>query len=370
MATVKVRYLTQRNKKNGQTRYFWQPSKALANKGWKLTRLSDDKAEAMSQAEQINAQVDEWRAGELAAPTTARPGTVEDLIEKYKNSSAFTQLAAKTRKDYTYYLDKISVLMGDQLAISISAKIIQDIYETLHGQRPAQAAYLVRVIRILFNYAERRSIIPKGSNPATKPNLRYKAEKGRLWTPRMIAALVDTADRNGFYAIGTAVYLNEWLGQRRGDVIRLRIDAYRDGKIFVKQSKTSAEVYLPVDDVPHLKQRLHDQLKKNKARATPGTTIIQREDGTPFTDDHFTKMFRRLCKLAECECPEIKGMKFMDLRQTAVSRLTESGSTIQEIAAVTGHSFKACEAIVDRYNIRTTKAAENAFTKRREAEGK
>jgi len=50
--------------------------------------------------------------------------------------------------------------------------------------------------------------------------------------------------------------------------------------------------------------------------------------------------------------------------------LSEAGVKIQQIAAVTGHSFKSCQSIIDRYNIRTTRMAEQAFTQRLQIENR
>lgn len=368
MAILKIRYLTARPNKGGKTRYYWQPDKTLAQAGWKMRRLSDVLTEAMVQAQEINQSLDQWRINAAEGPVNNRPGTIDALIEKYKQSRKYKEKADKTRKDYNYYLDRISEWAGDTPAAAINAKMVQDLYEINRGKSARKASYLIQVLRLLFSYAERESIIPIGTNPARRPGLDYKAGKGIVWTSESVQHFVQTADRLGFYSIGTAVMLNEWLGQRRGDLLKMSMNAYRDGSLFIRQSKTNAEVILPVDMVPALKARIEEQIRQNKKtdskRKIAGTALIQQRGGRPYTDEGFTSIFDRIRAEAAKDMPALKTLVFKDLRHTAVTRLAESGAEIPMIAAVTGHTFRSCQDIVDRYNVRTSRMAQEAFRRR------
>ena len=54
-------------------------------------------------------------------------------------------------------------------------------------------------------------------------------------------------------------------------------------------------------------------------------------------------------------------LHFHDLRGTTVTLLSESGSTPQQIAAITGHSLKTVHRILERYLARTSGLAEQAI---------
>jgi len=196
-----------------------------------------------------------------------------------------------------------------------------------------------------------------------------KAEKKSIWEPEDIRTFVNTADAMGYYSMGTAVLLNEWMGQRAGDIITMTMGAYRDGNIYITQSKTGAQVALPIDIVATLKARIESQIKENKARTISGTHLIQQHTGQPFKSDWFSHLFGKIRKKAledmdEKRTQHFKKLIFQSLRHTAVTRLAEAGCEIPEIASITGHSFTACQDIVDRYNVRTKKMARNAFIKR------
>lgn len=59
----------------------------------------------------------------------------------------------------------------------------------------------------------------------------------------------------------------------------------------------------------------------------------------------------------------ITDLTFHDLRGTAVTRLAEAECSNAEIAAITGHSLRDVDAILDKYLARTEKIAIAAITK-------
>lgn len=68
---------------------------------------------------------------------------------------------------------------------------------------------------------------------------------------------------------------------------------------------------------------------------------------------------RRAVALAKAE-----GVTFNDLRGTAVTRLALAGCSTPEIAAITGHSLRSVETILDRrYLHRDQGLAESAIAK-------
>lgn len=65
-----------------------------------------------------------------------------------------------------------------------------------------------------------------------------------------------------------------------------------------------------------------------------------------------------------CERAGISGLTFHDLRGTAVVRLAIAGASVPQIAAVTGHSLKDVEAILDAHYLgRDIQLAEAAVLK-------
>jgi integrase len=369
MAKIRIRYFTTRPGKNGTERYFWQPRTELIKAGWKIQRLSNNKTTALQEAERLNADLDKWRDGLRESPTNAKQGSIEALIQSFKNSHRWKDLAPKTQESYQYCLKIIMRWAGDAPARALTRKIVHNFYRSMYEKTPAKAAAVLRVLRLLLQYAVDEDILH--DNPATKQRIKNTAKKGILWTPAAIKAFATTADNMGQHGHASAVILNEWLGQRMGDILNMSLASYQDGNIKLRQNKTGATVTLPVDIIPKIADRISWQINHNKNLPVVPTVLIAQANGQPFKKDWFAHLFAKIRAQAITEhpdVPELKDMIFKNLRHTAVTRMAESGCEILEIAAVTGHTAQSCQNIVDRYAIRTKKMAENAFRKRQTAE--
>src|SRR3546814_9838420 len=117
--------------------------------------------------------------------------------------------------------------------------------------------------------------------------------RSRIWTPREIEFFASHADEMGRWPVGTAVILNEWIGQREGDVLGMLRSAYQDGALRFEQSKTKVDIDLPVDLVTHLFQRLCEEAARWAARrVTPTTMIASEATGQPYRIESFGHAFR------------------------------------------------------------------------------
>ncbi|MDI1227383.1 MAG: tyrosine-type recombinase/integrase [bacterium] len=366
-----IRYLTTRKGRAGATRYYWQPSTDLQGAGWKTQTLGIDPAAAEARAEELNANLDRWRQSTGEQIVTAERGSVEAVIRNYRKNWRFTdQLKPKTREGYEYCFRIILKLLGDMPVQSITPKMVQNLYSSMRHETPAKASAVVRVLRLVFEHARREDII--SVNPALRPGIKYEPEKGTIWSEDAVQAFVATADAMDLFAIGTAVFLNEWMGQRKGDILNMPVSAYRNGGLHKKQAKTGAEVVLPVDSVPKLKDRIELQLQRNRRARIASTYLLPTVYGTPYSDGWFRYLFtsvrEKAAELHGERIPELKNLIFKDLRHTAVTRLAEAGCETPLIASITGHSIKTCDDIIDRYLVRTTRMAEKAFGMRMAAD--
>lgn len=245
-----------------------------------------------------------------------------------------------------------------------------DFYDEMFPKTPTKANHVMVVLRLLYSFARRRGGTEKVlDNPFMKPGLEWNRAKPRLWTPEEIDVFAWHADKLGRWSVGTAVIVNAWIGQREGDVLSLSRATYRDGTLQFQQSKTGVDIDLPVDLVPHLAQRLSEEAARWAARkVTPTTLIASEATGRPYSIDAFGHVFREVREAVSKDRPEMADLWYMRLRHTAVVRLGEAGCTVPQIAAVTGHTLSSCEAILERYNVRTRKAAASAFRQRLKAE--
>lgn len=352
MAKINVRYLVQKAGAH-RPRHFWQPSQALRAAGWQPRRLADNLAQAIDEAEAINAELDQWRAGHDGTAATVETGSVAAAIRAYLRSPEFHRTAPRTQKSYRAELDRIEAWAGDVPVRAITAKRVKTFYGALarpDGEgRPttlASANATLRVLRLLYSYAMSEDLAD--ANPARAVKLIGTPPRVEIWLPSQIALMVEWADAMDLFSIGDAVLLAKYSGQRQGDVLRMRGRQRQDRRIRVKQGKTGTWVDVP--ETPKLTDRLDAaRARLNRFDNACPELIIAEATGRAYKGDHFRHSFATVRAAAAREDPAIAGLKFLDLRDTAVTALAEAGCTVPEICAITGHAEPSAHAILKHY---------------------
>lgn len=379
MATVKIRYLVAKKRRNGTVHHLWQPSRPLREKGWKIVSLPDDPYEAQAEAQRLNAKLDAWYAGEGSVELVGKTGSIDALICEYKKSNQYKTKAKKTRTFYDENFLVLSRLVGDVPSRGLRPKHAVKLYESLAYDRkkgnkilrkgtPARAHAVMRCARLLFSFGERADLVD--TNPFRNLGLKNKAAKSAIWSREQVELFEAAAAEDGFFGLAGAVMLNEWFGQRRADILAMTQSNIKDGRIQLTQNKTGAEVFLPFEKIPHLRDRVRDLLivaeNKNNGRDFRCRHLIQTKDGTAYTAATFRRDFEYIRAACAKKYPEkgFEALTFRTLRHTAVTRLGAANVSTAGIAAITGHALKTCEGILEVYNIRTLDAAVTAFETR------
>src|SRR5262249_26475670 len=101
-----------------------------------------------------------------------------------------------------------------------------------------------------------------------------------------------------------------YTGQRRSDVIRMGHQHLSDGMIYVRQTKTGCEVWIPV----------HEALAPIIAKASSNLTFLLTDRGKPYTPTGFSNWFQEQCRAAG-----LSGCSAHGLRKAAARRLAEAG---------------------------------------------
>lgn len=389
MAKINVPFFTSRPRKNGTHRYFWQPSAALRAHGFKLKRLSDDEATAITECkdetERVKNILEARAAGaeasaEMPAPqkrSSIHPDSVEAMVRAFKKSDEYKLLSAKSLKEYETGIAALLSWAGDQPKAAITRGMTKQWIKelsvktvtrkdgkTIIIKRPAGAKAIGRVARRIFYWgmdATGKDKTPEqeAANPFARIGLSYKRANIKdpdqlLWSDDAIAAFVATADQHGMHSIGTAIMMDAWLGQRLGDVIAWPHDFDED--LRYRQSKRGRNVILPIGIVPHLVKRVEEERARIKARqdvtrrcidwmnargrkAWPRdfegqpfvptqqatTLLISEATGLPYNTDHFGKRFKLLRDAVAALYPDRKDWHKLTFQRLRATAITRLG---------------------------------------------
>ena len=179
----------------------------------------------------------------------------------------------------------------------------------------------------------------------------YEADRAeKIWTADHIKAFCAVAS----IELQAALLLALWTGQRQGDLLRLSWANYDGIHLRLRQSKGKKRVTIPVG-LP-----LKAALDSTKGAGRLATTILTNTRGRPWTEDGFRASWRKTFERSGLAAD----LHFHDLRGTAVTRLALAGCTVPQIAAITGHSLRDVEEILDAHYLGgAVELAEAAITK-------
>jgi integrase len=247
----------------------------------------------------------------------AAAGSVAHTVGLYYGSRAFIALAPATRSMRRALLERFRRDHGDKRLAMMEPRHVADLLDRLepHAQRN-----MLKALRGLMAFAFSARIIDINPTDGYR-GARVKDRGGfKTWTDDDIVAFEARHPVDSKARLALALLL--YTGQRRGDVVLLGRQHIRNGVLSLRQSKTGAQVTIPV--LPELEAALPSE---------GGLTYLTTEFGRPFTAAGFGNWFRRRCNEAG-----LRGLSAHGLRKAAATRLADHGATAHELMAWFGWS--------------------------------
>lgn len=289
---------------------------------------------------------------ELTAERNQDPvkGCLGELINEYKASPDFDNLADSTKEINGYSIKRIMDRYFDFPLQALSEKgarreFMQWRNDLAKERGLAAADRAMSILKRILQYGINMEMID--THPLKDVNKVYNgSRKDIIWTDLDIEKLKSAGNEK----ITQALILGLWTGQRQGDLLKLRWNAYDGHTLSVEQSKT--KTYVRVKVSTELKTML-DSMERT------AVTILTNQAGKPWGSG-FKSSWRKACDRAG-----IEGLNFHDLRGTFVTLAWRNGATIEEISDVTGHSIKDAERIIRKHYLVSGGAVEKIEKRKR-----
>lgn len=310
------------------------------------------------------------------------PGTFRHLAEVYRGNKArkvrpsreWARLAKKTQNDYGRYIDKVVLeRWGHYQVCDLTTEAVAALHESFID-KPRTANQILAVVKTMVKVARKNSVTfglktdpcaavsAFGVKEGVKPRRQY-------WTYEDDALFLEVA-QTGFWdlregrkprwrtdpTMAFAHALLTFTGQRPGDIRTMTLADYDGEKINVFQQKTGARVWIPVH--AEFKPTLDAMMRKLRKRGIAHGPLLRTENGEHFKERYFASRWNAVssaCGLLE------RGLQRRDLRRTAVIRLYEAGCTKRQVAAITGHTEKSVDTIIETYTVTTYPMAQAAI---------
>ena len=345
------------------TLYYWQPSKALVQAGFKTVPLGKVLATALSDAEELNRKAAKWRGG-LPVRAVNRHGTLPWIIETFKQSPRWQKLRSGSAREYECCFRQIlkwSAKRGDPPMRTITRRDAEQLWASLHEGAPYMARYVIARCSQLWNYAFDLDEDVVSRNPFHRLGLPALPSRSQVWQSKQIEAVCLASVAIGHPSLALAIIIAINTAQRPSDIRALRWSQYDGRAIKLTQIKTGARVIIPCTAA--LRAALDDARRMRTGGKVvaldPDGPIVAGERGQVWSVFYFIHQFRLACRTAGV--PD--EMQFRDLRRTATTALAEAGCTLHEIAAIGGWSVQTVAAMMAVYGKVNITMAESAITK-------
>lgn len=249
----------------------------------------------------------------------ANMGSLEWLITRYRETSAYLSLSSATRRQRDNIFKHVLESAGDKDYRRITRKVIVDGRER-RSKTPAQARNFLDAMRGLFRWALEAELVTVDPTAGVKNPPRPKTAGFEAWTEEDVQAYEAQWPEGTKERVWLHVLL--YTGLRRGDAVRLGKQHVRDGIATIRTEKTGTEVTIPI--LPALERTL-------QIGPTGDLAFIIGEKGHPLTKETFGNMFRKACNAAG-----LTGKSAHGVRKIGATRAAEAGATVAELEALFG----------------------------------
>jgi integrase len=276
-------------------------------------------------------------------------GTVGELIARYMREIS-PKKAPRTHKDEIGSAQRLTKVFGKMNPRDLRPMHVAS-YLDMRGQAaPVRANREKALLSHIFSLAMRWGIVD--NNPCRGVARNTETPRDRLVSDAELDAFCAYAESTGNTGqmLARAARLAYLTAQRRGDLLRLRLDQFGDEGILITQSKTKAKVL--IEWTPALRDCV--AALRALPRPVSGMFLICNRSGQPYSSYGFDTLWGRLMT-AWCAAGNER-FHFHDLRAKAVTKMVEDGRQARDLS---GHKSDAMIAkIYDRRSVKRAKPAE------------
>lgn len=292
-----------------------------------------------------------------AAQKVALPRELETLsilIRQFEQTKQWRRLADTTKKEYRrifiFWEERYGTAPFSALEDKAFRASVVKWHDEFSEGKPREADNRVSILARLLSWACRDG--PLKRNVLDGFERAYSSDRSDLiWLPEQVEAFLSVASSEMQLAMVLALHT----GQRQADVRRMAWSTYDGASISLRQGK-AARLGRPA---PLIRIPCTAALKRTlDAAPRRSALILSTKTGRAFQKRYFAEQWDQTCKAAG-----ISNLHFHDIRGTTVTMLFRAGCNLGEIVAITGHTLRRAQDILDRYLARTSQLADSAIAK-------
>lgn len=272
------------------------------------------------------------RLDKLHEPIKAKPGTLAGLIESYQGSPRFKNLKPRTQADYEKIIAYLAPLAETPLAMIGPGFIAKLRDKTLAKKRAGFANHMLAMLSSACHHGVEYELLERNPCVGIAPSIITADRKrpNRAWTPAERANVMAAA----WPQLRLPIALAMFLGLRRGDIVKLPLQAYKDGWLTFRASKNDANLHLPV--LGRLREIMDQAIAERPANATTLLLCLNTR-GRKWTDNGLSVQLGKF--FDECRERGLMGPggSLHGLRHSAGAELRGAGYDREQRKLILGH---------------------------------
>ena len=306
----------------GRKSYFLQ-AQYQGRRRW--TRIGDADAmaetEARAQARSVLASVQKGREGVPAQPAAiAFEAVADEVFAHYRRRWKPRTLAVHL----SYYENNILPWFKGRPVAGITRREVLEWFGSLHA-KPASANRSLPVLSVILRRAEVYGYRPEDSNPCKDIKRYRRRARERFLSPDEIRRVVEVLNRYDRTRPAQAAVIRLLLltGCRKGELLTLKSRDYREGKLFLRVSKTGPRQVL-------LGPEARAIIERQPGSGSPWVFPSPRKSARAHVD---LGLWQKVWKLAG-----IEDVRLHDLRHTFASHAAMRGIPLPVVARLLGQA--------------------------------
>lgn len=307
-------------KPSGKVYYYWAPQRSTKAPAPRVALGSD------------HSDPEFWRRLRDARASSSREGTFDKLIVDFKASHDFARLRDATRRDYTRYMDALSLRCGERLVADLSRADVYQLQKDMTAT-PVAANHMLSILQTIIEWGIPRDF--RGDNPVIGvKRLSVEGSGATPWPEDGYGFVLAHAPTD----LRRAAFLGRATGQRAGDLVRMRgAHLQADGIALRIGKRREIEHFVPLtkDEVAEIRSWAVAELDH----------FIKSTRDHAYTATHLNSRWNRWRDSAEAAPVTSLNMTLHGLRATKIADMDRQGVTALNIADELGMSVQ----MVSRY---------------------
>ena len=366
MARVSVPYYIVRERRNGERKGYWQPTKAMIALGARYVPCGSDGPQAWAKAAKAYA---DWKAGERkdAAPKRPRfrPGTIAAAFAEYRALDAWTDKRPRTREDWMRGWRYIEPAFADVRPSLVTMGQLSKFRSKIAATKSTREAHrAIKIWRALWNVM----VALKYCNEQD-PSLGFQnhAAQARqvFWEFDEVRRLCRRAWEEGYYGLAAVIAVAWDTSMSPVDVRCLRPQDRHGDAFVLKRAKTGKAIVGTLTG--RSKRVLAGYLVKLGAEVAPSAPIFRNRSGAPYSKDTLGDDFRDVRAMA---FGEGERRTIADMRRSGTIEAKRGGATKEAIGEKLGNAFATSKLINDTYGATDVHVVRQVDEARRQARTK